>query len=338
MKNKILVVGAGFSGSTIARQLAEVGCECDVIESRPHIAGNAHDYTNEHGIRIHTYGPHIFHTNDKKVYDWVKKFGEWSEYKHKVKAQLEDGTFVTLPVNQETKSIVGEENILDIFYRPYTKKMWGVTLDELDSSIIHRIPVRDDDNEYYFPNDKYQMLPKNGYVNVFENILDHDNISVSLSTPFDKDMEKDYDYIFNCMPIDVYFDYKYGKLPYRSIKFHHVNLPMRKVLPVTTVNFTHDEPYTRVSEWKHMPNHGDSNYTTLTYEQPCDYGDNNDERYYPVKDVSGKNRERYRMYKGEVDNNKMKFIGRCGSYTYFDMHQAVNASINFANQYIKENT
>ena len=156
MKNKILVVGAGFSGSTIARQLAEVGCECDVIESRPHIAGNAHDYTNEHGIRIHTYGPHIFHTNDKKVYDWVKKFGEWSEYKHKVKAQLENGTFVTLPVNQETKSIVGEENILDIFYRPYTKKMWGVTLDELDSSIIHRIPVRDDDNEYYFPNDKHR--------------------------------------------------------------------------------------------------------------------------------------------------------------------------------------
>ena len=132
LKSKVLIVGAGFSGATVARELANAGHECDVIDSRPHLAGNAHDFTNEHGIRVHTYGPHIFHTNDRKVAEWVKQFGEWSEYKHKVKAQLEDGTFVTLPVNQETKLIVGEENILDIFYRPYTKKMWGVTLDELD--------------------------------------------------------------------------------------------------------------------------------------------------------------------------------------------------------------
>ena len=189
---KILVVGAGFSGAVIAHQLAKAGHDIHVIDERDHIGGNAYDYTNEKGIRVHKYGPHLFHTNNEKVYNWVTQFDEWVPYKHKVKAQLDDGRYVTLPVNKETKEIVGEENILDIFYRPYTKKMWGVTLDELDSSIIHRIPVRDDENEYYFPGDKYQMLPTNGYVKVFENILDHDNISVKLSTPFDKAMEEEY--------------------------------------------------------------------------------------------------------------------------------------------------
>ena len=122
---KCLIVGAGFAGATIARMLADAGHKAVVIDKRDHIAGNAYDYENEYGIRIHKYGPHLFHTNNKKVYDFVSRFTEWVDYKHKVKAQLSDGQYVTLPVNKETKEIVGEENVIDIFFRPYTYKMWG---------------------------------------------------------------------------------------------------------------------------------------------------------------------------------------------------------------------
>jgi len=138
------------------------------------------------------------------------------------------------------------------------------------------------------------------------------------------------------MPIDEFFDFYHGELPYRSIKFHNVNLPMAKVLPSGTVNFTHDGPYTRVTEWKNLPCHGfNSQYTTLTYEEPCDYIDNDMERYYPVKDVDGKNRETYEKYK-EMIGSSMTFIGRCGQYVYVDMHQAVNSSMQVAEKFIKE--
>ena len=324
---KYLVVGAGFSGAVIARELAEAGHTVRVVEARNHVAGNAYDYANEHGIRVHQYGPHLFHTNNKSVYDWLSKFTEWVPYQHKVKAQLEDGRFATLPVNRETKDMVGEENVLDIFFRPYTKKMWGMELDELNPDIINRVPIRDDDNELYFPNDEYQAMPKDGYTALVENILDHKNIQVMLETSYDKDWNWMYDHVFNSMPIDQYFDFKHGNLPYRSIRFTTVTLPIPRALPTTTVNFTHDGPQTRVTEWKNIPCHGDNKYsTTLTFEEPCDYVDNNFERYYPVKDRDGKNRELYEKYKNEQPEN-MTFIGRCGLYAYLDMHQAINSAL-----------
>lgn len=331
----ILIVGAGFSGAVIARELAEAGHRVTIIDQRNHIGGNAYDYDHE-GIRIHKYGPHLFHTNNKEVVDWLSQFTEWVDYKHKVKAQLADGTYVTLPVNKETKEIVGEENILDTFFRPYTLKMWGKTLDELDPSIINRIPTRDDDNELYFPNDEYQMMPKDGYTKLFENIFKHKYIKVFTGTKFSTSMEKKYDHIFNSMPIDEYFKYKHGELPYRSIKFHHKTVPMTRVLPTATVNFTHDGPYTRVTEWKNIPNHGkDPKQTIITYEEPCDYKDNNYERYYPVKDVDGVNRETYKKYKEMVDTDRMTFIGRCGMYVYVDMHQAISSALATAKRFLK---
>lgn len=329
----VLVVGAGFSGATIARELAVSGYSVHVIDERPHVGGNAYDYKNEYGIRIHKYGPHIFHTNNEQVFEWISQFGEWGEYKHKVKAELKDGTYVTLPVNRHTKEVIGEENIIDVLYRPYTRKMWNLEIEELDPNILSRVAIRDDDNEYYFPNDKWQLMPIHGYTSVFENILNHENISVDLNTKFHKDMESSYDHVFNCMPIDAYYDYQFGELPYRSIKFHDKNLPLHKALPTTVVNFTDDSPYTRVTEWKNFPWHGDTiGLTTLTFEEPCDYVDNNYERYYPVKDVSGKNRDLYEKYKS-LYNPKVTFIGRCGMYVYIDMHQAINSSLVIAKKF-----
>ena len=330
---KILIVGAGLSGVTIARELADRGHKVHVIDRRDHVAGNAYDYDNEYGIRVHKYGPHLFHTNNEKVFQWLTRFTDWVEYRHKVKAQLKDGRYVTLPVNKETKDIVGEENILDIFFRPYTKKMWGVELDKLNPDIINRVPIRDDDNELYFPDDKIQYMPRNGYTKMVENILHHHNITVDLKVHFNKLLEKDYDHVFNSMPIDEYYEFKYGKLPYRSIKFETISLPIPKALPTAVVNFTHNGPKTRVTEWKNIPSHGNNKYmTTLTFEEPCDYLENNFERYYPVKDASGNNKKTYEKYK-KLQSKNMTFIGRCGLYAYLDMHQAINSSLAIAKRF-----
>lgn len=336
--SKILVVGAGMSGAVIARELAEAGHKITVIDKRDHVGGNCFDYVNEHGIRVHKYGPHIFHTNNKEVVDWLGRFTEWVPYQHKVKALLKDGRYVTLPVNKETKEIVGEENVIDTFIRPYTKKMWDKDIEELDPSILQRVPIRDDMNELYFPNDEYQFMPKDGYTVMFENILIHENIMVNLGVNYDKDLNEEFDFIFNSMPIDQYFGYCHGELPYRSIKFHDVVVPCPRLLPVPCVNFTHSGPYTRMTEWKNFPNHGENDQVTvMTYEEPCDYKDNNFERYYPVKDLNGQNRDIYRLYRDMTPPN-MEFIGRCGMYVYIDMHQAVASSLATAKRYLNENT
>jgi UDP-galactopyranose mutase len=331
---RYLVVGAGFSGAVLARELAEAGHYVDVIDQRKHIAGNAYDFTNDVGIRMHAYGPHLFHTNNKRVYDYLARFTEWVPYEHKVKAKLADGRLVTLPVNRETKEIVGEENIIDIFYRPYTRKMWGLELEQLDPTIMQRVPVRNDMNELYFPNDTYQAMPRYGYTYMIYNILNHDSIYYSVGTAYDKLMEKQYDHVFNSMPIDVYYDSEYGQLPYRSIKFKHINLPIKKLLPVATVNFTDDGPVTRMTEWKNIVGHDNNqNVTTITFETPCDYSENFYERYYPVKDISGENRARYEQY-ASIKNDKVTFIGRCGKYVYIDMDQSVNMSLMLAAKFL----
>ena len=334
---KILVVGAGLAGATVARELAENGFSVDVIDKRPHIAGNTFDYVNRYGIRVHKYGPHIFHTNNTKVYNWIKKYSEWIDYRHKVKAILDNGTFVVLPPNLETKKILGEENILDVLFRPYTRKMWGCELEDLNPKIINRIPIRNDKNEYYFPDDKYQLIPKQGYTTFIKNILDHPLINITLRKEFKKNMEKNFYKVFNSMPIDEYYNKKFGELPYRSIKFHNFHLPINSLLPVPTVNFTNNSKFTRVTEWKKYPNHGKNNeYTSLTFEEPCDYKDNNYERYYPVKDLKGHNTKLYKRYKS-IKNEKVEFIGRCGQYVYIDMHQAISSSLATTRKFLKAN-
>lgn len=330
----ILVVGAGFAGATVARELALAGHFVRVIDKREHIAGNAYDFENSHGIRIHQYGPHIFHTSNSEIVAWLSQFTEWLPYKHRVKAMLHDGRLVTLPVNRVTASVVGQDKIVETFIRPYTEKMWGFKLEDLDPEILSRVAIRDDENELYFPDDQFQAMPKYGYTQLIANILDHPLITVELNKSFSREDELGYDHVFNSMPIDEYFEFEYGPLPYRSIKFHHVELPMPKIFPVAVVNFTHVEPYTRVTEWKNFPGNKDTAYTVLTYEQPCSYLENDMERYYPVKDMNGSNRHLFKRYESLTASN-MTFIGRCGLYAYLDMHQAVSTSLAIARRYLK---
>lgn len=337
MLNKILVVGAGFSGAVIARILSENGFLVDVIDKRSHIAGNAFDYINPHNILVHQYGPHLFHTNNKSVFEFLSRFTDWVDYQHRVKAILDTGELLTLPVNIETKNRVGEDKVIDTFIRPYSEKMWGLKLEEISPDIINRVPVRNDTNELYFPDDEFQAMPKEGYTKMFENLLDHPNIQVKLETEFHKDMEEAYRHVFNSMPIDEYYEYSLGPLPYRSLKFHHVDLPIPRIFPVCQVNFTNTGPYTRVVEWKNIPNSPQNPmFTSLTYEEPCSYTDNNNERFYPVKDASGQNRALYLQYK-QIENPKTTFIGRLGQYVYLDMHQVVSSSMATAEKFLKEN-
>lgn len=374
---KILVVGAGFAGSVIARELAEAGYYITIIDSRNHIAGNCYDYIDACGIRVHQYGPHIWHTNNETAHTWFSKFTDWIPYKHRVQAKLENGLYVPLPINYKSinfalglqlKNNEEAENFLktereipyfdwslansyesicarlgkrlcDIFFAPYTKKMWGIELQDLDGSVAGRVSIDFQDDPLYFPNDKFQFMPKDGYTNAFNNILSHENIKIRLNTPFEYEMESEYYHIFNCMPIDVYFKYEYGKLPYRSLKFHSVTTKEPSGFPVPTVNFTTQKlPYTRVTDWKKYPNAGESPYTIITYEEPCCYTQNNEERYYPVKDLGRKNISIYHKYK-ELANktkNNMTFCGRQGTYTYTDMHQAINMSLITSKKFIAE--
>lgn len=330
----VLVVGAGLCGATVARCLADGGVSVRIIDRRPHLAGNAHDEINRHGIRQHRYGPHLFHTNNRRVYNHLSRFTKWLPYRHRVQA-LHRGRYLTLPPNRETRAILGEERIVDVLFRPYTRKMWGCDIEELSPDILRRVPVRDDMNVWYFPKDRIQCLPERGYTAMVQAMLDHPAISVSLDTAFAHSMESGYDHVFNSMAIDEYYGYRYGELPYRSIRFRTVHRPVAWVHRVATTNFTTARGPTRVTEWKRLPGHGDNPHcTSLTFETPCDYRHNNRERYYPVKDLAGDNRRLYRRYQA-IPNPRTTFIGRCGKYVYIDMDQAVSMGLQTARRWLR---
>lgn len=332
---KILVVGAGFTGASIARHLADNNLTVHLIDQRSHIGGNAWDYTNNHGIRVHAYGAHIFHTKNQKVFDWLSRFTTWIPYQHKVNAMLHDGRLVPFPPNRDTLKIVDSSKILDVFYKPYSEKMWGLPWEEISSSVINRVKPQEKDTDLYFPDHPIQALPENGYTRLFENMIDHDRIKVFLNTPFCKKMENEYDHCFNSMCIDSYYEESLGVLPYRSLEFHHVNLPFPKLFPVSVVNFTHNGPQTRVIEWKNFPSHGVNDcYTSITYETPVQATHQN-HRFYPILDKLGENRKLYAAY-AALPNLKTTFVGRLGCYVYIDMDQAVNQALAKANWFLNK--
>lgn len=342
MNNKILVIGAGISGLTIARVLAENNFQVRILESRNHIAGNCYDYPDEDGFLIHKYGPHLFHTANEKIWNFVNNFSNWVPYKHKVKALLKNGMYVTLPVNRSTAEIVGKENVLNTFFRPYTKKMWGLSLEEVSPEILKRVPIRNDDNEFYFPDEPFQGLPEKGYSELCKNLIDHKNIDIQYGIKYSRcnSLENEYIKIFNSMPIDSYYEYCFGKLPYRSIKFHLQTVNIERLLPSATVNYTNDGPFTRITEWKLLPNCNSFNpnkyKTAVTVEEPCFDFENFDEKYYPINDKAGINLDRYNKYRS-IKNQKIVFIGRCGMYKYINMDKAFEIALNVANDFLNQN-
>lgn len=371
---RILVVGAGFAGAVHARVLAEAGHEVEVIDRRRHIGGNAYDEVDENGVRVHLYGPHLFHTRSRRVLDWIRRFGTFAPYTHKVRALLSDGRFVPLPINLQTvNEVLGSacttaeevESVLarvalpiaeprnaaehlysrigreltDLFFRPYTKKMWALDLEEMSPAVVKRIPLRTDRTDTYFPDDDVQIMPSDGYAAVFGAIFDHPKIRVRLNTSFEAAMLRDCGACFNSMAIDEYYGYCFGELPYRSIRFHSRSVPTPLPQGWSVTNFTDNGPFTRETAWHEIPHHlvRETGLRTLTREEPCDYLDNQHERYYPVRTADDRYQALYEKYRRLAAREpKLRFTGRCGTYQYLDMDQVINQSLASAEKWLAD--
>ena len=357
-----LIVGAGMFGSVCARELTDNGYRCLVIDKRNHIAGNA--YTeNLGGINVHKYGAHIFHTSNKKIWDYVNKFAEFNQYRHTVIANYENDIYplpfnmftfnkiwgVTTPndakkkiesqratenptnLEEQSISLVGED-IYKILIKGYTEKQWGRKCKELPSSIIKRLPVRFVwNNDYY--DDVYQGIPIGGYTKMFEKMLE----GIEVKTDIDYFINKNHwDSLANKViftgKIDEYYDYKFGELEYRSLKFYTKVLNEKDFQGNSVVNYTDgDVPYTRIIEHKHFE-FGEQDNTVITYEYPDDW-DKTKVPYYPVNDA--KNNKIYKKYKELADNDdKVVFGGRLAEYKYYDMHQVVGSALRKVDRWL----
>jgi UDP-galactopyranose mutase len=350
-----MVVGAGFAGSVLAERLAaDAGKRVLVVDRRPHIGGNAYDHYDDAGILVHRYGPHIFHTNSRMVFEYLSRFTQWRPYEHRVLASV-DGQQVPIPINLDTinqlyglrmssfevekffrsvaepreelrtsedvvVSVVGRE-LYEKFFRNYTRKQWGLDPSELDASVTSRVPTRTNRDDRYFT-DTYQVMPLHGYTRMFERMLTHPNISVMLNTDY-RDVEGIIPYreMVYTGPVDEYFEMRYGKLPYRSLQFKHEThaVPVFQKAPV--VNYPNEQPYTRVTEFKYLTGQ-EHPATSIVYEYPCDDGD----PYYPVP--RPENAELYRRYKALADATAgVHFVGRLATYKYYNMDQVVAQSL-----------
>jgi UDP-galactopyranose mutase len=370
----VLIVGAGFAGAVHARTLAEAGCRVHMIDRRDHIGGNAFDFVDANGIRVHKYGPHIFHSRNRRIVDWVRRFSAFSPYTHKVRALLPNGTFAPIPINLDTVNLVfgtrfvtGAEvtahlaavaipapdprdaaawlnsrigrELTDLLFRPYTRTMWGLELEEMAPAVVQRIPLRLDRTDGYFPSDEPQMMPRDGYTRLFENMLDHPEITVTLNEPFSRTMLAGFDACFSSIAIDEHFGFAFGPLPYRSIRFHTRTVPRSDRKGWAVTNFTDGGAFTRETLWAEFPHHiaRDTGRETLTIEEPCDYRDNAWERYYPVRTADLRHQATYERYQILArEDATIQFIGRCGTYRYLDMDQVINQSLQSATAWLRE--
>ena len=350
-----LIVGAGFAGSVLAERLANQRNErVLIIDRRPHIGGNAYDRYDEAGLLIHQYGPHIFHTNAKQIFDHLSQFTEWRPYEHRVLAEV-DGLLLPIPINLDTVnklyrlnltseelegwfasraehvdeiktsedvvvSKVGRE-LYEKFFRGYTRKQWGLDPSELDKSVTARVPTRTNRDDRYF-GDEYQFMPKHGYTRMFERMLDHPNINIMTQTDYE-DVKNVVPYrrVICTGPIDEFFGYRFGKLPYRSLQFKHVTLDQEWHQPVAVVNYPQTNDYTRVTEYKHLTGQTHPK-TALTYEFPAAHGD----PYYPVP--KAENQELYKKYERlSLTTPNVWFVGRLATYRYYNMDQIVGQAL-----------
>ncbi|HYZ48052.1 MAG TPA: UDP-galactopyranose mutase [Sphingomonas sp.] len=353
----VLVVGAGFAGAVMAERLAtDGGKKVLVIDRRPHIGGNAYDLPNEDGILYHLYGPHIFHTNSEEIFSYLSRFTEWRPYEHRVLAQVRD-MLVPMPINRTTLnrlygldlqteeeaeaflasraepvpeirtsadvviSKVGRE-LYELFFQGYTRKQWGMDPSELDKSVTSRVPTRTNTDDRYFT-DAFQAMPRDGYTRMFERMLDHPNIDLRLGVEWeDVRREVSYDKLVFTGPIDEYFGYRYGKLPYRSLKFRHETLDEEVFQPVAVVNYpSQDVPYTRVTEYKYLTGQV-APKTSITYEYPSAEGD----PYYPIP--RPENQALFKRYEAmALAEADVVFVGRLATYRYYNMDQVVGQAL-----------
>ena len=361
----ILVVGAGFAGAVYARELAEAGHQVHVIDIRPDIGGHCFDYVHETGVRVHRYGLHLFHTSNMKVVAWLSRFTDWLPYEHRVVAKLPDGRHLPIPINRDTVnglfglrlstadevtahlksvsrprdpilsaedylySVIGPE-LTNLFVRPYTKTMYGRDLADIGAAVVRRLQIRTDQEDRYFPGDSFQAMPKDGYTALFKRIFEHHNITLELGRQFDRAMLGTYHHCFNSMPVDEFFQFCLGELPYRSTRFHVIAEPAGAAPSHVSADFTDAGPFVRETWWHNLPGHHVRQGETVarTVEEPCDYRDNRFERHFPVKSPDGRFEAIYKQYKEKArEVNNLTFIGRCGTYQYLDMHQVVNQSL-----------
>ncbi|MFO1067860.1 MAG: UDP-galactopyranose mutase [Geminicoccaceae bacterium] len=351
-----LIVGAGFAGSVLAERLAAgSGQRVLLIDRRPHIGGNAFDHYDEHGLLIHRYGPHIFHTNSQAIVDYLSQFTRWRAYEHRVLAQV-DGQLVPIPINRTTINrlygldlrsdeveaflaaraeprdpVVTSEDVVvgrvgrelyAKFFRGYTRKQWGLDPSELDRTVTARVPTRSDDDDRYFT-DSFQRMPLHGYTRMFEAMLDHPNIKIMLNADFEEVRnEVVYDKLIYTGPIDEYFGFRFGELPYRSLRFEHRTLDQRQYQPVGVVNYPDEAvPWTRITEYKHLTGQQHAR-TSLTWEYPSATGD----PYYPVPQPQ--NFELFRRYQKLADQTHgVHFVGRLATYRYYNMDQIVGQAL-----------
>jgi UDP-galactopyranose mutase len=361
----VLVVGAGFAGSVLAERLASAGRSVLVIDRRPHIGGNAYDETNEAGILVHRYGPHIFHTNSDRIVDYLSRFTAWRPYEHRVLASVR-GRLVPIPINRTTVNalfgtrmttddqveaffaeraegpspartsedvVVGRvgRELYELLFRGYTRKQWGLDPSQLDASVTARIPTRTGTDDRYFT-DRFQAIPLNGYTRMFERILEHPRIAVRVGTDLaDVGGAANYETVVYTGPIDEYFGRRFGPLPYRSLRFEFETIDSRCVQPVGTVNYPDEAvPYTRITEFHHLTGRR-LDRSTIVREYPQADGD----PYYPIP--RPENAALYERYRALADAEpNVHFVGRLATYRYHNMDQVVGHALVAARKILED--
>lgn len=355
-----LVVGSGFAGSVVAERMARgFGKKVLVIDRRSHIGGNAYDHFDKDGLLIHRYGPHIFHTNCEQVFRYLSEFTSWRPYEHRVLASV-DRKLVPIPINLDTinalygKQLTSEEVetflasvaeprdairtsedvvvskvgrfLYNKLFKNYTRKQWGVDPSELDAQVTARIPARTNRDGRYF-SDHFQAMPRNGYTRMFENMLDHPNIRLELGVDY-REIRKQVNFgeLIFTGPIDEYFDYRFGKLPYRSLRFQHETIAKQQYQPVAVVNYPNDHAYTRITEFKHLTGQKHAK-TSIVFEFPSSEGD----PYYPVP--RQENAALYKRYAELAEASPgVHFVGRLATYRYYNMDQVVAQALTLCSR------
>ncbi|WP_294395527.1 UDP-galactopyranose mutase [uncultured Sphingomonas sp.] len=353
----VMVVGAGFAGAIMAERLAAgSNKKVLVVDRRPHVAGNAFDVRDEAGILIHQYGPHIFHTNSQDIVDYLSRFTEWRPYEHRVLASVND-MLVPIPINRTTLnmlyqlelksdedaaaflasraepveavrtsadvvvSAVGQE-LYEAFFRGYTRKQWGMDPSELDKAVTARVPTRTNTDDRYFT-DAFQAMPAQGYTAMFERMLDHPNIDLLLGVEFaEARAAYPHHHLVFTGPIDEYFGYRFGKLPYRSLHFRHETVDQEWFQPVAVVNYPDEAvPHTRITEYKHLTGQS-SPRTSITHEYPSAEGD----PYYPIP--RPENQALFKRYEAlALSVSDVTFVGRLATYRYYNMDQVAGQAL-----------